>query len=132
MSMSDPIADMLTRIRNANAVGHETVDCPHSRLKSEIARVLKEEGFILDYTSQSQERKKILRLYLKYGTDQEPVIKGLRRVSTPGCRRYVDSDTVPRVLGGLGLAIMSTSRGLLTDRQARTSRVGGEVMCHVW
>lgn len=130
--MSDPIADMLTRIRNASMAGQEAVEMPRSNLKNDIARILKREGYIVDYTTEGQGGKKTLRLYLKYGYDQEPVIKGVQRVSRPGLRQYVGSDKVPRVLGGMGVAILSTSHGVLTDRDARSKRIGGEVLCHVW
>lgn len=132
MSLSDPIADMLTRIRNASSAGLEIVQVPHSKLKSEVARILKREGFILDYTTEGQDGKKTLRLYLKYGRDHEPIIQGIKRVSKPGLRRYVASGKLPRVLGGMGVAILSTSGGIITDREARKSKVGGEVLCHVW
>ena len=132
MSMSDPIADMLTRIRNAAAAGKEAVTMPHSNLKSEVARILKREGFILDYTTEADASRKNLRIYLKYGPEQEPVINGLQRVSRPGFRRYVGAGEVPRVLGGLGIAILSTSSGIVTDREARKRHIGGEVLCQVW
>ncbi len=132
MSASDPIAEMLTRIRNAQAARRPTVEVAHSRLKSELARVLKKEGFIADYTSEALGARKLLRLYLKYGPDEAPIIRGLRRVSRPGRRSYVGADKVPRVLNGIGMAILTTSSGLMTDRQARRARLGGEVICHVW
>ena len=132
MSMSDPIADMLTRIRNAQRAAHNTVEIPHSQLKSEVARILKREGYILDYTTEGHENKRLLRLYLKYVAEEEPAIRGLKRVSKPGLRRYVGARQVPRVLGGLGIAILSTSRGLVTDREARKQGIGGEVMCQIW
>jgi len=132
MSLSDPIADMLTRIRNANRAGLEVVQMPHSQLKSEIARVLKKEGFIADFVTEGHGGKKNLCVYLKYGANQSPVIQGLRRVSKPGLRRYVSSKKVPRVVGGMGVAIISTSQGILTDREARAKKTGGEVLCYVW
>lgn len=132
MSLSDPIADMLTRVRNANATVSKTVDIPHSNLKSEIARIMKKEGFIVDYTTEARAGKRTIRLYLKYGEDQEPVIQGLRRISKPGYRRYVGAADVPRVLRGIGLAILSTSGGVITDSEARKKHVGGEVLCYIW
>ena len=133
MSMSDPIADMLTRIRNAYMATLETVEMPHSKVKTEVARLLKREGYVLDYTVEGGEHsKRILRMYLKYSVDQQPVILGLKRISKPSLRRYVGSASIPRVLGGLGVAILSTSSGLLTDREARKKQVGGEVLCFVW
>ena len=132
MSVSDPIADMLTRIRNANMSSQETVQMPHSNMKSEIARILKKEGFILDYTTEGHGGKRTLRLYLKYTEDQEPVIQGLKRISRGGLRRYVPASNLPRVLRGMGVAILSTSAGILTDREARKQHVGGEVLCYIW
>ena len=133
MSLSDPISDMLTRIRNAIMAHQDTVEIPHSRLKGEIARILKKEGYVKDFTTESAGSvQKTLRLYLKYGPEREPVIQGLRRVSRPGLREYANVSTIPRVLGGLGIAIISTSNGLMTDRDARKKNVGGEVICTVW
>lgn len=132
MSMSDPIADMLTRIRNAQRAAHETVEMPHSQLKNEVARLLKREGYIVDYTTEGHENKRTLRLYLKYVAENEPAIRGMKRVSKPGLRQYVGARQVPRVLGGLGVAILSTSRGIVTDREARKQGIGGEVMCQIW
>jgi len=132
MSLSDPIADLLTRVRNAHSAGHPSVELPRSNMKSEIAKILKREGYIKDFTTEGQAGKKTLRLYLKYGREDEPVIRGLRRVSRPGLRRYVNATELPRVLGGLGVAIVSTSKGLMTDREARKAKVGGEVLCYVW
>ena len=132
MSMSDPIADMLTRIRNACMASHKTVEIPHSNRKTELARVLKKEGFIRDYTTEGHEGKRTLRLYLKYAAEGRPVIQGLQRVSRPGLRHYVPADGVERVLGGIGVAVLTTSRGLVTDEEARRAHIGGEVMCHVW
>ena len=128
--MSDPIADMLTRIRNAHMASLEKVDIPHSKLKSEIARVLKREGYIADYAIEGGTRT--LRVFLKYTTDQEPVIQGIKRESKPGRRVYVGAEDLPRVLSGLGTAIVSTSGGLMTDKEARKQHVGGEVLCSVW
>jgi small subunit ribosomal protein S8 len=131
-TITDPIADMLTRIRNANAAGHDQVSIPASRLKVEIARILKEEGFIQDWKLTSDGPQGTLRIVLKYGPKRERVLRGLRRVSKPGLRVYVRRQALPRVRGGLGVAILSTSRGILTDRQARRLGVGGEVLCYVW
>jgi small subunit ribosomal protein S8 len=131
MSLSDPIADMLTRIRNASRAGVREVLMPHSRLKSEIARIMKSEGFIADFSAEKDGAKKSLRLRLRY-RGETPVIRGLRRVSKPGLRRYVQADDVPRVVGGTGVAVLSTSRGVLTDREARKAGVGGEVICYIW
>lgn len=132
MSFNDPISDMLTRVRNAAAAGHATVDIPHSRLKAEIARILKREGFIVDYTVEQEENRSYLRLRLKYGRSEKSVIRGLSRISKPGLRKYVGYEAVPKVFGGMGLAILSTSKGLLTDREARRSKLGGEIICYVW
>lgn len=132
MNLSDPIADMLTRIRNANGAGLKQVQIPHSGLKTELARILKKEGYIADYVTEGHGGKKTLCLYLKYGYDHKPIIQGLRRISKPGLRRYVATDKIPRVLGGMGLAVLNTSSGLLTDREARKANVGGEVVCYVW
>lgn len=132
MSLSDPIADMLTRVRNASRAGLEATEMPRSNMKSEIAKILKREGYIADYTTEGQDGKKTLRLYLKYGADSEPVIQGLKRASRPGLRRYAAADKMPKVLGGMGVAILSTSQGLLTARQARKAKIGGEVLCYVW
>ncbi|MDH3345614.1 MAG: 30S ribosomal protein S8 [Kiritimatiellaceae bacterium] len=132
MILSDPISDMLTRIRNANMAAHETVQIPHSKMKSELARILKEEGYIKDYTTEKIDGKATLVLFLKYMEDQKPVIQGLRRVSRPSRRHYVGASDVPRVLGGIGTAILSTSSGILTDMNARKSHVGGEVLCYIW
>ena len=131
MSFSDPIADMLTRVRNAHMAQHEVATMPHSKIKSEIARVLKKEGYISDYVVEGG-TKKTLRLYLKYTTDHSPVIQGLERVSKSGLRKYVAADALPRVLGGLGVAILSTSSGVMTATEARKKNIGGEVLCTVW
>ncbi len=130
--MTDPIADMLTRIRNANVVYREHVDVPASKMKRELARILREEGFIRDVEVIENARRGTLRLYLKYGANREKVITGLRRISRPGLRVYAGLDELPRVLGGLGIAILSTSHGVMTEKQAREKRVGGEVLCYVW
>ena len=134
MSMSDPIADMLTRIRNACGSKHRRVDIPVSRVKTEIARILKENNFIQDYSMiDTDDGKHLLRVRLKYaGTTGQPVIRALQRVSTPGLRRYVGVNQIPRVRNGLGLAILSTSQGMMSDREARQARTGGELIAVVW
>ena len=132
MTMTDPIADMLTRIRNANTVKHETVDVPASNIKKEIARILLEEGFIRGYDVIEDGKQGIIRIQLKYGQMSERVITGLKRISKPGMRVYAAKDEVPKVLNGLGISIISTSKGILTDKQARKEGVGGEVICYVW
>ncbi len=132
MILSDPIADMLTRIRNANMAEHTKVRIPHSKMKNELARILKREGYIQDFTTENIDGKSTLVLFLKYTEDQEPVIRGLRRISKPSCRHYVASDEVPRVLGGIGTAILSTSAGIFSDSEARRAHVGGEVLCYIW
>jgi small subunit ribosomal protein S8 len=132
MVMSDPIADMLTRIRNANVVRHETVEIPASMIKREIAEILKKEGFIRDAEYIEDNKQGIIRLFLKYGPNNERVISGLKRISKPGLRVYTKSQEVPRVLGGLGIAIISTSHGVMTDKEARQSKSGGEVICYIW
>lgn len=132
MSMTDPIADMLTRIRNAHLIYRDRVDVPGSKLKREIARILKEEGYIRDYQWINDKKQGVLRLYLKYGPNKERVITGIKRISRPGLRVYARRDQLPRVLGGLGIAILSTSQGVMTDRQARKLGIGGEVLCYVW
>ncbi|MEE9181911.1 MAG: 30S ribosomal protein S8 [candidate division NC10 bacterium] len=129
---SDPVADTLTRIRNANAASHEKVDIPSSRLKVEIARILKEEGFIKGYKVIEDEKQGILRVYLKYGPSNERVLRGIVRTSRPGLRVYTRTRKIPRVLSGMGIAILSTSKGVMTDREARRQAVGGEVLCYVW
>ena len=132
MTMTDPIADMLTRIRNANTAYHETVSMPLSKIKVGIAEILKAEGYIADYTVEDAPVGQTLVITLKYGPSRERSIAGLRRVSKPGLRVYAKSTAMPRVLGGLGIAIISTSTGLLTDRQAQAKGVGGEVLAYVW
>ena len=132
MSMTDPIADMLTRIRNALRTGKEKVDIPSSAIKEEIARILKDEGYITNYRVIEDNRQGVLRVTLKYGDPNIPAIAHLERVSKPGRRVYVGSEDIPRVLSGMGIAILSTSSGLLTDRQSRQKKVGGEVICYVW
>jgi small subunit ribosomal protein S8 len=132
MSMSDPIADMLTRIRNASRAEHEKVDIPASKLKVRIAEILKGEGFIKSFRLLEDTKHGTLRVYLKYGPGNERMISGLIRVSTPGRRVYVAHDKVPSILAGMGLAIVSTSKGVMTDREVRKERVGGEVLAYVW
>ena len=132
MVLTDPIADMLTRIRNANMAEKKDVQMPHSKMKSEIARLLKSEGFIKDYTMENEDGKSVLKVFLKYTIEREPIIQGLRRISKPSCRKYVASTEVPRVLGGIGVAILSTSSGVMTDNEARKQNVGGEVLCYIW
>lgn len=132
MVMTDPIADMLTRIRNANLVGHEKVEVPGSNIKRAIADILKREGFIRDAEFIADEKQGMIRLFLKYGKNQERVITGLKRISKPGLRVYAGHENLPRVLGGLGIAILSTSQGVMTDKDARKANVGGEVVCYVW
>ena len=132
MTMTDPIADMLTRIRNANTVKHETVDVPASNIKKEIARILLEEGFVRGYDVIEDGKQGIIRIQLKYGQTGERVISGLKRISKPGMRVYAAKQEIPRVLNGLGISVISTSKGILTDKQARKENVGGEVICYVW
>ncbi len=132
MTMTDPIADMLTRLRNANSAYHDRVLMPHSKLKAHIAEILKQEGYIASWSVEDAEVGKTLIVDLKYGPNRERSIAGVRRVSKPGLRVYAKSDNLPKVLGGLGVAIMSTSSGLLTDRQAGKRGVGGEVLAYVW
>jgi small subunit ribosomal protein S8 len=131
MSMTDPVADMLTRIRNACTAGHRRVDMPVSRLKTELARLLRDNHYIADFKVLDDGAHGVLRLYLKYH-NESPVIRELKRVSTPGLRRYVKSREIPRVKNGLGMAIVSTSRGLMSDREARTQNLGGELVAVVW
>jgi small subunit ribosomal protein S8 len=132
MSISDPIADMLTVIRNGCRAKKKKVEVPASRVKSEILRVLLEQKFISNYRYIEDRKQGILRIYLKYTDDESSVISGLKRISTPGLRSYAGTKKVPRVQGGLGVAIMSTSQGLMTDKEARKKGIGGEVICHVW
>ena len=129
--MTDPIADMLTRVRNALQARHESVEIPASKEKIEIAKILKSEGFITDYKVEG-DVKKVLTVTLKYGANNEKIISGLKRISKPGLRVYAKVDSIPRVLNGLGIAIISTSHGLMTDREARAKHVGGEVLAYVW
>lgn len=130
--MTDPIADMLTRIRNGNNVKHESVDIPASNMKKEIAQILLDEGFIKGFDVIEDGKQGIIRIELKYGNHGEKVIGGIKRISKPGLRVYVKSDEIPRVLGGLGIAILSTSKGIMTDKNARKEGTGGEVLCYVW
>lgn len=132
MVMTDPIADLLTRIRNANSVYHEKVDIPSSKIKRAIADLLKEEGYIKDVSFTEDGKQGVLTLTLKYGKNREKVINGLKRVSKPGLRQYSKADSLPRVMGGLGTAIISTSKGIMCDREARKASLGGEVIAYVW
>lgn len=132
MVMTDPIADMLTRIRNANVVRHEKLEIPSSNVKVEIAKILKDEGYIRDYEVVEDNKQGVLKLFLKYGANNERVITGLKRISKPGLRVYAKADEVPRVLNGLGTAIVSTSKGVLSDRDARSQAVGGEILAYIW
>ena len=132
MAMTDPIADFLTRIRNANMVKHESVEVPASKMKRDIAEILKNEGFIRDVEYIDDDKQGIIRVFLKYGKNNERLISGLRRISKPGLRSYVKADAVPKVLNGLGIAILSTSEGVMTDKDARAKKIGGEVIAYVW
>lgn len=132
MSMTDPIADMLTRIRNAISSKKEKVNIPASKMKSEIALILKDKGFIKNFKLIKDRKQGILRIYLKYENETDSIIQGLKRISKPGCRIYVAKDEIPEVLNGLGIAILSTNRGILTDDICREQKIGGEVLCHVW
>lgn len=129
---SDPIADMLTRVRNAIVARHPKVDVPASKVKTEIARILKEEGYIANYKVAEEGVKKVIKIYLKYATDNSPVITKIERVSRPGCRTYAGKDEIPRIQGGLGITILTTARGVMTGRTARKEGVGGEILCNVW
>jgi small subunit ribosomal protein S8 len=130
--LTDPIADMLTRIRNAVLIKAEKVDIPASRMKLDIAKILKEEGFIRAYKILKDKKQGILRITLKYTSDNGAIISGLKRISKPGRRVYVDKDTIPTVMGGVGISVLSTSRGVLGDKLCRREKVGGEVLCHIW
>lgn len=132
MVMTDPIADMLTRIRNANVVRHEKLELPASKIKAEIADILKREGYVRDYELIEDSKQGVLKIFLKYGIDEQRVITGLKRISKPGLRVYAKADEVPRVLNGLGTAIVSTSKGVLSDKEARAQAVGGEVLAYIW
>ena len=131
MSLTDPVADFLARIRNAIRARHQKLDVPASKLKAEIARILKEEGYIANFKTQDEEGKAVLRVYLKY-TGAEAAIRDLARISRPGCRVYIGRDEIKRVQGGLGISIMTTPKGVMTGRQARREGVGGEILCEVW
>ena len=132
MVMTDPIADMLTRIRNANTVRHDKLEFPASNLKKEIAQILKREGYVRDVEFVDDKKQGVIRIFLKYGQENERVISGLKRISKPGLRVYTGSDEVPRVLNGLGIAVISTSSGVITDKEARKQNIGGEVLAYVW
>ncbi len=132
MTMTDPIADMLTRIRNANTVGHATVDIPASKMKKSIAGILADEGYIKGFDIINDNKQGTIRIQMKYGADKERVISGIKKISKPGLKVYAKSDEVPKVLGGLGIAIISTSNGIISDKEARKLGVGGEVICYVW
>jgi small subunit ribosomal protein S8 len=132
MVMTDPIADLLTRIRNANMVRHEKIEVPASNIKKQIAEILKREGFVRDVEYIEDNKQGIIRIFLKYGSNNERVITGLKRISKPGLRVYAKTNEVPRVLNGLGIAIVSTSQGVLTDKEARQKQAGGEVLAYVW
>ena len=132
MNLTDPVADFITRIRNAHRSRHQKLDVPTSRLKTEIARILKGEGYIANYKLAEEDGKKVLRVYLKYGPNNEAVIRDLQRISKPGCRVYVGKDDIRRVQGGLGISIMTTPKGVMTGRQARREGIGGEILCEVW
>jgi small subunit ribosomal protein S8 len=130
--MTDPIADMLTRIRNGSKAKLEKVDIPSSKLKLEIAKILKDEGYIKNLKMVKDRRQGVIRVYLKYTDEEVPVIQGIKRISKPGCRMYAGNDAIPKVLAGLGVAILSTPKGIQTGKQAKKDNVGGEVLCHVW
>ncbi|PSL29620.1 SSU ribosomal protein S8P [Planomicrobium soli] len=132
MTMTDPIADMLTRIRNANMVRHEKLELPASNVKKDIAEILKREGFVRDVEYVEDEKQGMIRIFLKYGANNERVITGLKRISKPGLRVYAKTNEVPRVLNGLGIALVSTSQGLVTDKEARAKQIGGEIIAYVW
>ena len=132
MAMSDPIADFLTRIRNAGMVYHDKVEVPASSVKKNLAELLKAEGYVKDVEYIADNKQGVIRMYLKYGPNRERVITGLKRISRPGLRVYAKKDEVPKVLGGLGIAVISTSQGIMTDREARKQGLGGEVLCYIW
>ncbi|MDD2216898.1 MAG: 30S ribosomal protein S8 [Eubacteriales bacterium] len=132
MTMTDPIADMLTRIRNANTVGHDTVDVPSSKMKKSIAGILVEEGYIKGFDVIEDNKQGMIRIQMKYGAGKEKVISGIKKISKPGLKVYAKANEVPKVLGGLGIAIVSTSHGVISDKEARNLGVGGEVICYVW
>lgn len=132
MVMTDPIADFLTRIRNANMAKHESLEVPASKIKRDIAEILKNEGFVRDVEYIDDDKQGVIRVFLKYGKGNERVISGIRRISKPGLRSYVKADAVPKVLNGLGIAILSTSEGVITDKEARAKKIGGEVIAYIW
>lgn len=132
MTMTDPIADMLTRIRNANTAGHPTVEIPASKMKKSIAGILKEEGYIEDFEVIEDNKQGIIKVTMKYGADKERVISGIKKISKPGLKTYAKANDIPKVLGGLGIAIISTSKGIVSDKEARKLGIGGEVICYVW
>ena len=132
MQITDTIADMLTRIRNANTVGHETVEIPASKMKKAIAEILKEEGYIADFEMIEDDKQGMIKVTMKYGANKEKVISGIKKISKPGLKVYAKAGEVPKVLGGLGIAIVSTSKGIVSDKEARKLGVGGEVICYVW
>jgi small subunit ribosomal protein S8 len=132
MSLTDPVADFLTRIRNSIRARHQKLDVPASKLKAEIARILKEEGYISNFKTTEENGRAVLRVYLKYGANNEAAIRDLERISRPGCRVYIGRDEIRRVQGGLGISIMTTPKGVMTGRQARRQGVGGEVLCEIW
>ena len=132
MSMTDPIADLLTRIRNANMAHRDVVEIPASKIKKSIAEILKSEGFIRDVEYIEDSKQGVIRVFLKYGEDRNRVITGIKRISKPGLRKYAKSDSLPKVLNGLGIAIVSTSVGVITDKEARSKQIGGEVLAYVW
>jgi small subunit ribosomal protein S8 len=132
MNLTDPVADFLARIRNAIRARHQKLDVPASKLKGEIARILKEEGYIANYKAAEENGHNVIRVYLKYGANNEPAIRDLSRISRPGCRVYIGRDEIKRVQGGLGISILTTPKGVMTGRQARREGVGGEFLCEVW
>ncbi|MCK9555142.1 30S ribosomal protein S8 [bacterium] len=132
MAFSDPIADMLTRIRNASKARKESVDMPASKLKAEVARVMKEQGFVKTFKVLDDKKQGVIRVFLKYTSDNKPVIVGLKRISKPGLRKYSSIAKIPKVYQGIGIAVLSTSKGIMTDGEARKANIGGEVLCYIW
>lgn len=132
MSFSDPIADMLTRIRNASKARKESVDVPASKLKAEVARVMKEQGFVKTFKVLDDKKQGVIRVFLKYTSDNKPIIVGLKRISKPGLRKYSSIAKIPKVYQGIGIAVLSTSKGIMTDGEARKANIGGEVLCYIW
>jgi small subunit ribosomal protein S8 len=132
MAVTDSIADMLTRIRNANQAYHEKVDVPSSRLKLEIARILREQGFIKNYKIVKNKKQGVIKIYMKYGPEKERIIEGLQRISKPSLRIYAPAHRIPKIINGLGISIISTSKGVMTDQDARLQKVGGEILCKIW